>query len=124
MTHRWIVQTALRATGLIFLLLLLASTADAQVLTGNLFGTVTDETGAVLPGASVPGCRNCPFSLTAVELAGFAPYREEDIRVGVRESIERTVILSLAALAESISVEGTHFPQLEQLDSTMRSNAS
>ena len=130
MSHRWIVRTRLRAVGLVLLLLLFAaSAADAQVLTGNLFGTVKDETGAVLSGASVqvtspaliggpavtavnekgqfrhPELAPGPYTLL-IELAGFAPYREEEIRIGVGESIERTVILNLAALAESISVEG------------------
>jgi hypothetical protein len=35
------------------LLLLAAKPAVAQVTTGNLIGTVTDQTHAVLPGASV-----------------------------------------------------------------------
>src|SRR6185503_20822630 len=35
------------------LILALSSGAFAQFATGNVYGTVTDESGAVLPGASV-----------------------------------------------------------------------
>jgi hypothetical protein len=38
---------------LIGLLVLAVRPSDAQVLTGSLFGTVTDESGGVLVGASI-----------------------------------------------------------------------
>src|SRR5205823_3833343 len=42
-----------------------------------------------------------------VELQGFATYHEEDILIGAGATIERTTILKLAGLAESVVVEGT-----------------
>ena len=42
-----------------------------------------------------------------VELKGFTPYHAEDIRIGAGATIERTVILKLAGVAESVVVEGS-----------------
>lgn len=123
---RSIIPTVLRAAGL---LVLVSSIADAQVLTGRLSGTVKDESGGILPEASIhlssaaliggPAATSLnkkgqfryrelvPGSYTLlIELAGFAPFRENEIRIGIGDSIERTVILKLAAFAESIAVEG------------------
>ena len=41
-----------------------------------------------------------------VEMTGFATYHEEDIRIGAGGTIERTVMLELAGVAESITVQG------------------
>src|SRR5258705_11859659 len=49
---RMMPQRALRVLVLIWFVLV-ASTAAAQVLTGSLAGTVRDESGGVLPGATV-----------------------------------------------------------------------
>ena len=96
--------------------LLLARAAAAQDLTGALVGTVKDEQGAVLPGALVrltsPALIGGPVTITTnergqlrfpvlppgayaldVELPGFAPYREENIRIGAGATLERTVVL-------------------------------
>lgn len=105
-----------------------ASDGRAQVLTGNLSGMVSDETGAVLPGASVrlsspaliggasvrvtnekgqfrwPDLAPGLYTLD-VELTKFARYREEAIPVGVGAHIERTVTLNLEGLAESVAVQ-------------------
>src|SRR5205085_467804 len=40
------------------------------------------------------------------ELQGFATYHEEDIIIGAGATIERTAVLKLAGLAESVVVEG------------------
>src|SRR5215210_7796639 len=85
------------------LLLLVASTANAQSLYGSLVGNVTDETGAALPGANVTvtqtetnlsrdavtnetGSYNVPNLLpgtyqVAVTLQGFKSYTARDIAV-------------------------------------------
>ena len=110
------------------LLVLCARLSPAQVLTGTLFGTVEDETGGVLPGATVRisspaliGGQSSAItnergqfrfaSLAAgdytleVELADFGSYREGRIAVDVQGTVERTVILKVGAIAESVSVQ-------------------
>jgi TonB dependent receptor-like, beta-barrel/Carboxypeptidase regulatory-like domain/TonB-dependent Receptor Plug Domain len=100
----------------------------AQSLTGALIGTVKDEQGAVIPGAVVrvtsPALIGGSATMSTndggqlrfpvlapgtyvldVELAGFAPYHEEEIRIGAGATLERTVILKVAAAAESIVVQ-------------------
>jgi TonB dependent receptor/Carboxypeptidase regulatory-like domain len=99
-------------------------------LTGTLIGTVKDSQGGVLPGARVrlssPALIGGPATITTddkgqlrfqtlppgpyaldIELDGFAGYHEDDIRIGAGATIERTAILSVAGLAESVVVEGT-----------------
>ncbi|HEV3214334.1 MAG TPA: TonB-dependent receptor [Vicinamibacterales bacterium] len=104
--------------------------AVAQALTGALVGTVKDEQGAVLPGALVrvtsPALIGGPSTTTTnekgqlrfpvlapgpylleIELQGFATYHEEDVRIGAGATLERTAVLKLAGVAESITVEGS-----------------
>jgi len=108
---------------------LMTWTAAAQSLTGALIGTVKDEQGAVLPGALVrltsPALIGGPATTTTnekgqlrfpvlppgpylleIELQGFATYREDDVRLGAGATLERTAVLRLAGVAESITVEG------------------
>jgi hypothetical protein len=103
--------------------------AGAQGLTGALIGSVKDDQGGVLPGAVVrvsspaliggvatvitneKGQLRFPALppgryLLDIELQGFASLREEDIRIGAGATIERTVVLKLAGVAESVVVEG------------------
>src|SRR3977135_3839530 len=110
-------------------LLLLPCIATAQGLTASLIGTVKDAQGGVLPGAVVrvtsPALIGGPVTQTTnakgqlrfpalspgpyvldIEYPGFNPYHEEDIRLGAGATIERTVALNLAGLAESLVVEG------------------
>ena len=42
----------------------------------------------------------------AIELQGFTPYHEDDMSIGAGATIERTAVLKLAGLAESVVVEG------------------
>ena len=110
--------------------LLQPHTIAAQGLTGALIGTIKDSQGAVLPGAVVrvsspamlggvetvttndrgqlrfPALPPGDYALD-VEVKGFKAYHEENIRIGVAATIERTVVLNLAQVNESIVVEGT-----------------
>lgn len=118
----WFVASLL--AGLVFV----AGPSEAQVLTGSLSGTVKDQSGGVLPGASIqlsssallggPATtvtdekgafrfvRLAPGEYTLdVQLANFSRYHEDGIQIDVQSSFERTVILNLAGIAESISVE-------------------
>jgi hypothetical protein len=108
---------------------LLSEVAAAQGLTGALIGAVRDAQGGVLPGALVrvssPSLIGGPATsitdaggrlrfpalppglyVLDVELEGFATLREADIRIGAGATIERTVVLELAGLAESVVVQG------------------
>src|SRR5882672_5470425 len=104
--------------------------AAAQGLTGTLLGTVRDEQGATVPGsqirvtspALIGGPRTIPASeagqfrfpsLTPgsyrldIDMPGFASYHEEDVRIGAGATLERTVVLKVAGVAESIVVQGS-----------------
>jgi hypothetical protein len=104
-------------------------TSVAQGVTGALIGTVKDAQGGVLQGAVVrvssPALIGGPATLTTnekgqlrlsglapgmyvleVEMPGFAALREEDISIGAGATIERTVVLKVAGVEESVVVEG------------------
>ncbi len=108
---------------------LLPRTAVAQGLTGALIGTVRDDQGGVLAGAVVrvgsPALIGGPATLITndkgqvrfmslppglyileIELHGFATYHEEGVRIGAGSTIERTAVLGLAGVEESIAVQG------------------
>ena len=116
---------ALAALGLV----LGASAAFGQLITGTILGTVTDDQGGVLPGATVtisseqlPGgpqmatsdgsgrfrFPNLPPSdyTLRVELSGFGTYVEEGMVVLVGGTTERIVSLGLATVAEMVTVTG------------------
>jgi hypothetical protein len=116
----WLTATCILVPGL----------AAAQGLTGELIGTVKDQQGAVLRGALVriaspsliggsattstddrgqlrfPTLAPGSYVLD-VELAGFSSYHEEDIRIGVSATLERTIVLNLAGVSDSVVVQGT-----------------
>jgi hypothetical protein len=98
-----------------------------QVITGSLRGTVTDETGAPLPGvmasltssallggparAETNGMGQFRFvslspGLYHLELrrTGFAALEEDGIRIAVGTTVERNVVLTIAGISESIQV--------------------
>src|SRR5262245_59159707 len=102
--------------------------AAAQGLTGTLIGTVADQQGGVVQSALVtvnspaliggpttmptndkgqfrlPALPPGPYSVV-VEAPGFSPYREENTVLGAGATLERTVVLSLSGIAESIVVQ-------------------
>ena len=103
--------------------------AFAQGLSGALIGTVKDGQGGVLEGAGVhvssPALIGGPATIVTnekgqlrfpalppgsyvltIEMQGFVSFREGDIRIGSGATIERTVVLTMAGLAESVVVEG------------------
>lgn len=108
---------------------LLARSASAQGLTGTLFGTLEDQQGAALAEVTVRLTSSALIGgeLTSktnangqwrfpslppgvyvldIELEGFQGYRERDLQVWAGATIERPLILALAAVAQSVVVEG------------------
>ena len=104
--------------------------AVAQGLTGALIGTVKDDQGGVLARAVVrlqsPALIGGATTLTTnekgqmrflslppgsyeldISMPGFAALHEADVLVGAGATVERTVILKLAGIAESVVVERT-----------------
>ena len=103
--------------------------AAAQTLTGALIGTVRDARGGVVQGARVrvsspaliggvvtqitsakgqmrlPALPPGAYALD-IEMQGFAPHREDGIRIGAGATIDRAVVLQLAGIAESVVVQG------------------
>jgi hypothetical protein len=92
-------------------------------------GTVKDESGAVLPGATVtltsPALIGGPSTTTtneggffrfpalspglytlSVSLSGFTTHNEEGLRVVVGGTVEKNLVLKLAAVAETVTVTG------------------
>jgi hypothetical protein len=109
--------------------LLLPRMILAQGVTGALIGTVKDDQGGVLSGAVVrvssPAVIGGTVTVTTnekgqlrfpalapgiyvldIEHQGFATYRENGIAIGAGATIERTAVLTLAGVAESMVVEG------------------
>src|SRR5215467_10538405 len=114
----------LRTVLLVLLIFILAaSAAQSQITTGNIIGTVHDESGAVLPGVAVTvmapalppqgsvtnergeyrftGLQPGTYTLT-VELSGFSKYEETDLRVVASSTIERIIALKVASVAAEI----------------------
>ena len=117
------------ASGLVLLALMaIAVPARAQRTTGEIVGTVTDESGAVLPGvtvtirgAGVPGAPTVVTSETGAyrfpalppgeyslefALQGFAGLRREAIPVGVGAVIDLKIQLKVSTLSETVTVTG------------------
>ena len=109
--------------------ILVPKVASGQGLTGALIGTVKDGQGGVLAGAFVrvtsPALIRHELTTTTsekgqlrfpslppglyaldIEMTGFATYHEPDIRIGAGATIERTAVLSVAGVAESVTVQG------------------
>ena len=109
---------------------LLPGMTAAQGLTGAIIGTVKDEQGGVLPGALVrvispaliggeltdttndrgqlrfPVLAPGSYSLLIELPPRFASHREENITIGAGATLERTVVLPLAGVVDSVVVQG------------------
>ncbi len=119
----------LLAQSLTITCLLVPQIAVAQGLTGALVGTVKDTEGGVLSGAVVrissPALIDGKLTTTTDErgqwrfpsvppgsyaleivMKGFRPYPEADIYIGAGATLERTPVLTLADLTDSIVVHG------------------
>jgi hypothetical protein len=108
---------------------LLPRPAAAQAVTGTLLGTVSDTTGAVLPGATVTATNtDTGFNRTvtadasgeyaipsiptgtytvAGELSGFKSIQMSNIRVGVDQRVRIDLRLEVGEMSESITIEAT-----------------
>jgi hypothetical protein len=109
--------------------LALPQAALPQGLTGTLIGTVRDLQGGVLPGALVtvssPALIGGPVTLPTnekgqlrfqalppglysieIEMPGFVSHRENEVAVGAGATIERSVVLAVAGVTETIKVDG------------------
>ena len=123
-TSRWVC-----AIGAVLALLGAGPALAQNATTGNLSGTVTDQQGGVLPGATVtatheptgtkyeglttaegryqmPAVRvGGPYTVTAT-LSGFKDKTESDVTVGLGEAREVDFKLPLATVSETVTVVG------------------
>jgi len=112
---------------LVVAILALAGPADAQVLYGSIVGTVTDSSGAAIPGASVTAIEtstnlareettqangNYGFAnllqgnyTVRVSLQGFKEYIREQVPVAPNSVARVNIVLEVGALTESITVQ-------------------
>jgi len=112
----------------VLVLMAVAMPARAQRTTGEIVGTVIDESNAVLPGVTVTirgaGVAGAPTVVTSetgtyrfpalppgeynleYTLQGFATLRRENIPVGVGAVIELRVTLKLSTVSETVTVTG------------------
>jgi Carboxypeptidase regulatory-like domain len=106
-----------------------ARTASAQVLYGSIVGTLTDETGAVVPNAvvtmtntstglsrqattdaagyySIPNLQEGRYELS-VSASGFKPYTQTNINIPINAVTRVDATIQLGTLAETVTVEAT-----------------
>src|SRR5579875_3764722 len=119
-----------RAAGMLMLTLLLFAGSHllAQGITGTITGTVTDPTGAALPGATVTVTQastnavhtvttsdNGSFTATQlppgdytvqVEHEGFQRFRQTGVHLTIDQTVSITPVLPLGAASETVEVSG------------------
>src|SRR5579875_191405 len=117
------------------LLILPSSISSAQAVYGNIFGTVTDASGAAIPnadvvvtdvskGTSVTVKSNDSGEFTAdhlipdtysvkVSLQGFKNFEQTDIRVFADTSAKVAAALQIGSTGETIEVNADAVPQLK-----------
>ena len=113
---------------LVPVMFLLAATVRAQVRQAELAGSVTDASGAVVPGVTVSAILNAtketrtavtdgvgkyrfnvlPVGVYTVqaELSGFSTVRYEDIKLAIGQSAILDLKMQVASLGETITVKG------------------
>ena len=115
--------------GLVVVACLVPAGLAAQAVTGTILGSITDSTGAVMPGATVtltntgtglvrvvvtdangeytaPSLPTGTYALKA-ELSGFKTATRPDIPLGVDQRMKIDVKLEIGAVEESITVTGS-----------------
>lgn len=112
--------------GALILLLLGGTNLPAQVTTGTIFGTVTDQQGAIVAGAAVTGVNDgqgttftrttdqtgafvVPFLIpgtyrVTVEQPGFKRAEQRDIVVTVNSQVRVDLVLTVGNVTETVEV--------------------
>jgi hypothetical protein len=132
-----------RVPGIMILLLIsLAGAAHAQQGTGSIVGTVSDTTGASIPGASVTitnqttlkslslltdvvgaykssPINSGPYTIE-IEKTGYAPAAQKDFQLGDNQQAEINFALKAGNVSETIEVEA-NAPALNTFDATLGS---
>ena len=123
--------------------LLFTTTASAQTQTGEIFGRVTDRTGAILPGATVTitgdalirpqstaaassgayRFANLPIGVYSVtfELAGFKRMVRTEVRIQAGFNAEVNGRLELSSVEETVTVTGES-PLVDTRSNTLGTN--
>ena len=104
--------------------------AAAQAVTGTIFGTVTDTTGAAVPGVTVtlthtgtglvrtvvttsdgeytaPSLPTGAYTVVA-ELTGFKTVTVSNVALGVDQRVRVNMPLEVGTMAETVTVIGSH----------------
>jgi carboxypeptidase family protein len=116
------------ALGLIIAVGLMSGSLAAQAVTGTILGTVTDSTGALIPGATitlthagtrltrtvvsdsageytVPSLPTGRYTVTA-ELSGFKTVSQPDVDLGVDQKVRINFKLEIGTVSETITITG------------------
>ncbi len=119
----------------VFVLLAFAPVAYGQAVYGSIFGTVTDNTGAAVPGASitvtdegkgtsVTVVSNGSGEFTAEHLipdvydikvaaGGFKSYEQKGVQVFADSSAKISAVLAVGGSTETVEVDADAVPQLK-----------
>src|SRR5688572_16947042 len=136
-------RSLFRACAIFVAVLAVAASASAQDFRGRINGTVTDNTGAVLPGVTVtvasPALIQPQVQVSGAEgeyrflalpagvydltfeLSGFQTVKREGIRVVINQTLTVDQQLQVAALQESVTVTGQS-PIVDTSTTTMGTN--